>query len=78
MNNERIKSLDGLRGVAILLVLTFHFFTFGALEKIFMFGWMGVDLFFVLSGFFITMSANRPNLTFKNFLIARLGAGMLT
>lgn len=39
--------LDGLRGLAVLLVIAFHF---GVLE----FGWAGVALFFVLSGFLIT------------------------
>jgi peptidoglycan/LPS O-acetylase OafA/YrhL len=32
-----------------------------------------VILFFVLSGFLITMSASRPNVTLKSFLISRLG-----
>ncbi|MDB5086235.1 MAG: Peptidoglycan/LPS O-acetylase OafA/YrhL, contains acyltransferase and SGNH-hydrolase domain [Mucilaginibacter sp.] len=32
-----------------------------------------VIVFFVLSGFLITMSASRPGLTFKSFLIARIG-----
>jgi peptidoglycan/LPS O-acetylase OafA/YrhL len=44
-------ALDGLRGLAILLVVFLHNFGF---MRYFFFGWLGVDLFFVLSGFLIT------------------------
>jgi len=43
----RIKGLDGLRAVAFLLVFFFH-------VNWLMFGWVGVQLFYVLSGFLIT------------------------
>ena len=43
----RIKGLDGLRGAAFLLVFFFH-------THWNQFGWPGVQLFFVLSGFLIT------------------------
>ncbi|MBI1868743.1 MAG: acyltransferase [Methylocystis sp.] len=46
---ERIPGLDGLRGVAILLVLATH--TRPALLES---GFFGVDIFFALSGFLIT------------------------
>jgi peptidoglycan/LPS O-acetylase OafA/YrhL len=60
--HAHIKSLDGLRGIAILLVLSYHFFPFSPahgflgnwLNGIIRLGWSGVDLFFVLSGFLIT------------------------
>jgi peptidoglycan/LPS O-acetylase OafA/YrhL len=60
---KRIPELDGLRGVAIILVLIWHFvvasisFEPGSLlSYASVFGrlsWSGVDLFFVLSGFLI-------------------------
>src|SRR3954447_8838430 len=46
----RQPSLDGLRGLAVLLVMASHFLA-GSLASI---GWVGVDLFFVLSGYLIT------------------------
>lgn len=46
----RIESFDGLRGFALILVILYHTFmpyTYG--------GFVGVDIFFVLSGFLITL-----------------------
>lgn len=61
---ERVPELDGLRGVAILLVMVYHFVLYGGwrpvgpvetwLYRVATTGWIGVDLFFVLSGFLIT------------------------
>ncbi|HUS00098.1 MAG TPA: acyltransferase [Chitinophagaceae bacterium] len=50
-SKKYIPQLDGIRGLAILLVITYHYFGF---LKIFSFGWTGVDVFFVLSGYLIT------------------------
>jgi peptidoglycan/LPS O-acetylase OafA/YrhL len=55
--SKRIPQLDGVRGVAILLVILHNessVFPSWHLERLFANGWMGVDLFFVLSGFLIT------------------------
>lgn len=51
-----ITTLDGIRGVAILLVLLYHFLPhfFFPLNMFSSIGWVGVDLFLVLSGFLIT------------------------
>jgi peptidoglycan/LPS O-acetylase OafA/YrhL len=62
-SDRRIAELDGLRGIAILLVLSWHFIGMlvdpnkGAMQylawRFLIFGQTGVDLFFVLSGFLI-------------------------
>lgn len=55
----KIIALDGVRGLAVLLVLLSHFLLrdFWTDERTYFIaqaGWLGVDLFFVLSGFLIT------------------------
>lgn len=60
-SSKRIVQLDVLRGVAVLLVMAHHIVLqpdesgiFGPLENVMIrFGWSGVDLFFVLSGFLV-------------------------
>jgi peptidoglycan/LPS O-acetylase OafA/YrhL len=54
---DRIVELDGLRGVAILWVILYHChdkLSGTPLFSIAQWGWAGVNLFFVLSGFLIT------------------------
>ena len=46
---NRLGGLDGVRGMAVTLVILFH-----VLPLPFYFGWIGVQIFFVLSGFLIT------------------------
>jgi peptidoglycan/LPS O-acetylase OafA/YrhL len=60
-HDQRTPALDGIRGVAILLVLVLHFLSLalprdaGPIIGVFKtWGWVGVDLFFALSGFLIT------------------------
>ena len=45
-------AVDGLRGLAIVTVVIYH--NFGFINKYLFFGWLSVDLFFVISGFLIT------------------------
>ena len=56
-HKERLHGLDHLRALAIVLVLLFHYdFYYGVpgwLDSFSRFGWSGVDLFFVLSGYLI-------------------------
>jgi peptidoglycan/LPS O-acetylase OafA/YrhL len=64
-----ITPLDGLRGIAVILVLLFHFsWTFPeatpiahAIKRVLWVGWVGVDLFFVLSGYLITRGLVAPS-----------------
>jgi len=81
---RHIPALDGVRGVAILLVLTYHFswaLGFGtqfpdlALGRVLSVGWAGVDLFFVLSGFLITrilLNAREGSNYFRTFYARRV------
>ena len=50
--------IDGLRAFAIIIVILFHFN-----ESYFPYGYLGVDIFFVISGFVITQSL------FKNYFL---------
>ena len=54
--SQRISQLDGLRGIAILLVLAWHYghaIKGDPFAPLFTLAWSGVDLFFVLSGFLL-------------------------
>jgi peptidoglycan/LPS O-acetylase OafA/YrhL len=66
---QRLQFLDGLRGLAILLVILFHAYSrwprvvpyhdrFADLP-LFECGWVGVQLFFLISGFVILMTIER-------------------
>lgn len=51
---ERIIALDGLRGLMTVFVVVSHYFAElpGGVSAL-MFGWVGVDMFFVLSGYLV-------------------------
>jgi peptidoglycan/LPS O-acetylase OafA/YrhL len=71
-----LPALDGLRGVAILLVMMHHFIveSRNPISQLAHHGWMGVDLFFVLSGFLITgilVDAREAPRYFRNFFARR-------
>jgi peptidoglycan/LPS O-acetylase OafA/YrhL len=81
----RIPELDGLRGLAILLVLVFHYISqegltpshslASYLQRLVVMGWTGVDLFFVLSGFLIggiLMDVRASPTYYQTFYIRRL------
>jgi peptidoglycan/LPS O-acetylase OafA/YrhL len=74
--------LDGIRGLAALMVLVFHFIgsmlptnsVEGSIIRVANYGALGVELFFVLSGFLITGilydARHKPNY-FRNFYMRR-------
>ena len=84
-SSQRIPELDGLRGVAILSVLVYHYLeqqgptpanslTHYA-QRLVLMGWSGVDLFFVLSGFLIggiLLNARNSHSYFSTFYARRL------
>src|SRR6476619_3658253 len=73
----RIQSIDGLRGIAALLVVLFHLhlavsrtatdWLWFPIDWIAKNGDKGVDIFFVISGFVIAMSVSKGARTFGYF-----------
>jgi peptidoglycan/LPS O-acetylase OafA/YrhL len=83
VRNRHFEEIDGLRGVAILMVVAYHYgleysgtgvLRTSGLVALSHAGWMGVDLFFVLSGFLITSILQETRTSphyFRNFLARR-------
>ncbi len=78
-----LPALDGVRGLAILAVLLFHFVApvdpkgpiDAAITWLFAYGALGVDLFFILSGFLITgilYDSRADPSYFRNFYMRRV------
>src|SRR5579864_7132224 len=69
---EYRADVDGLRAVAVLSVLLFHGF-----PSLMPGGFVGVDIFFVISGFLITgiilKGQEEGNFSFKGFYARRIG-----
>jgi len=68
----RIKEVDGLRAIALIAVLLFH----AKLGKFVSGGFLGVDVFFVISGYVISLSLLRQieadKFSFREFFIRRI------
>ena len=68
---SRNGALDGLRGLAVIAVMAYH-----VVPDPFTGGWLGVDIFFVLSGFLICAMLLREQernaaIDYKRFLVRR-------
>jgi peptidoglycan/LPS O-acetylase OafA/YrhL len=78
MNLKYHKELDGVRAIAVFMVIFFHFFfeldLHPLLTKVANFGRTGVSLFFVLSGYLITrilIATKESPGYFSNFYVRR-------
>src|ERR1700761_1253059 len=79
-DRHKLAGLDHLRALAISLVFLFHYRLFGHPEwisRVSGFGWTGVDLFFVLSGFLIAGQlfariANGKSISYKEYFLKRV------
>jgi peptidoglycan/LPS O-acetylase OafA/YrhL len=68
--SSRVPELDCLRFVAALAVLLFHYTSWDSLDTYLRLGWIGVPLFFMISGFVILWSATGS--TPSRFVAARV------
>ena len=66
MKHNYIKEIQSLRGISIFLVFLFHLN-----QDYFTYGFLGVDIFFVISGFVITKTIYE-NLLKKKFNLKKI------
>jgi peptidoglycan/LPS O-acetylase OafA/YrhL len=88
LSSQRIAELDGFRAIAVTMVFVMHIFLGGGLPsaafdrmpsslfQLISHGWLGVDLFFLLSGFLITgilvdSRASDSSVFFRSFYARR-------
>jgi len=67
INKNYRKELDGLRGISIIAVVFYHFNI-----QFFQAGFIGVDIFFVISGYLITKMLIKENFSFLDFYERRI------
>ncbi len=84
MKEERLSELDGMRGLASIMVISYHIFKRGEyfttnpilhfVTELTLYHWYAIDTFFVLSGFLITAillrTKGEPHF-FRNFYVRR-------
>lgn len=71
-NKRYYPALDGLRAIAVILVFCEHYVYHPSVLR---WGWIGVDIFFVLSGFLITgilYDTRNTQHRFRNFYVRRV------
>jgi peptidoglycan/LPS O-acetylase OafA/YrhL len=61
---EYYYHIESLRAISLLFVLLYYYY-----PKLFPFGFLGVDIFFVISGFVISLTISKTNSTLKEYLI---------
>ena len=77
MGQGRIAVIEAMRGLAAISVALFHFSVQleGPVRAVFRYGWLGVDVFFVISGFVIPFSLYGRGYSvrqFPQFLLRRM------
>lgn len=71
-NTNYDNNITNLRGISVILVILFHLN-----EKIFFFGYLGVDIFFIISGYVISLTLHKEYINNKkiniiNFYLRRV------